>query len=50
MTYQELGLVERGAHTLYAEIINANKQPIKKSNSVSINVHRNSVITNPRAR
>ena len=45
--YQELGLVERGVHTLYGEIINASQQTIKRSNTVTINVHRNSIITNP---
>lgn len=45
--YQELSNVERGTHSLYAEIINSNMQGIKKSNSITIHVHRNSLITSP---
>jgi hypothetical protein len=45
--YQELGLVDRGTHTLYGEIQNASKAGIKRSNTVTIHVHRNSTITNP---
>lgn len=45
--YQELGLVERGTHSVYAEIINSQQKAIKKSNTITIYVHRNSVITNP---
>lgn len=46
-SYQELGLVERGTHTLYGAIINSNNQPIKRSNSVTLYVHRNSTVTSP---
>jgi len=48
--YQELGLVERGAHTLYAEIINSQNQAIKRSSSLTIYVHRNSAVTSPAMR
>lgn len=45
--YQELGLVERGTHTVYGEIINSAQTGIKRSNTITIYVHRNSTITNP---
>ncbi len=45
--YQELGLVERGTHTLYGAIMNSQNQPIKRSNNVTLYVHRNSTITSP---
>lgn len=45
--YQELGLVERGTHTLEAVIINNKDQIIKRSSTITINVHRNSVINSP---
>lgn len=46
-TYQEIGLVDRGTHTLYGAIINKNNQAIKRSNSVTLYVHRNSTVTSP---
>lgn len=48
--YQEIGLVERGTHTLFAEIINSQNQAIKRSSSLTIYVHRNSAITSPAMR
>lgn len=48
--YHELGVVDRGTHTLYAEIINSNKQAIKRTPAITIFVHRNSVITSPQSR
>ena len=45
--YQELGLVERGTHSLSAVILNKADQPIKQSNAVTIYVHRASVINSP---
>ncbi len=46
-TYQELANVERGTHTLYAVIVNNKNQVIKKSSSVTIYVHRNSIVPTP---
>jgi hypothetical protein len=45
--YQELGLVERGTHSLYAIIVNNKNEPIKNSSTVTFSVHRNSIITSP---
>lgn len=46
-SYQEIGLVERGEHSLYAVIKNNKDQVIKKSSTITIHVHRNSKITSP---
>lgn len=46
-SYQEIGIVDRGTHTLYGSIINSNNQPIKRSNNVTLYVHRNSTVTSP---
>lgn len=45
--YQEISNVERGTHTIYAAILNSQNQPIKRTNSITVYVHRNSIITNP---
>lgn len=44
---QQLGLVERGTHSLYAMIVNNKDQVIKQTESVTFYVHRNSTITSP---
>lgn len=49
-SYQEIGLVERGTHSLYAVIKNNKDQVIKKSSTVTIYVHRNSTITSPQSK
>ena len=49
-SYQEIGLIERGTHSLYAVIQNNKDQVIKKSSTVTIYVHRNSTITSPRSK
>lgn len=46
-TYQELANVDRGTHTIYAVIVNNKNQVIKKSSTITINVHRNSVVPSP---
>lgn len=45
--YQELSTIERGTHTLYGKILNRNDQAIKRSNSVTLYVHRASTVTSP---
>jgi hypothetical protein len=45
--YQELAIVERGAHSISGVIIDKNGTTIKQSNTVSFFVHRNSLITSP---
>jgi hypothetical protein len=45
--YQELGIVERGTHTISASIINGQGQVIKTASQITIYVHRNSSITSP---
>lgn len=45
--YHELGVVDRGTHTMYAEIINNQKEAVKRTSTITIFVHRNSVLTNP---
>lgn len=46
-TYQELGFVERGTHTLGASIMNKQGQVVKTAPQITIFVHRNSAITSP---
>lgn len=46
-SYQELGIVERGTHTLYAVIVNNKGQNIKQTSTITIFVHRNSTINSP---
>lgn len=48
--YQELGIVERGTHTLYAVIVNNKGQNIKQTSTVTIYIHRASTINSPAAR
>lgn len=43
----ELKNVERGTHQLYAVLYGADKTQLKKSNPITIFVHRNSVVTSP---
>lgn len=45
--YQELGLVERGTHTLGAVIMNSKGESIKQSATITIFVQRNSTILSP---
>jgi hypothetical protein len=48
--YQELGIVERGTHTLYAVIVNNKGQNIKQTSTITIYIHRASTINSPAAR
>lgn len=44
---QRLGLLNRGTHTINAQIISKENQVLKSSKTITIFVHRNSVLTNP---
>lgn len=45
--YQELGIVDRGTHTLYAVILNSKNEVIKSTPAVTIHVLRNSIVPTP---
>lgn len=45
--YQELGIVDRGTHSLYAVILNSKNEVIKQSSAVTIHVRRNSIVPIP---
>lgn len=46
-SYQEIGLVDRGTHTLSAMIIGPDNQVKKTSETITIYVHRNTKILSP---
>jgi hypothetical protein len=45
--YQEIPNIDRGTHTLSAAIINSQKQEVKRTGTITIYVHKNSLNTSP---